>query len=140
MVNSIAPDPVFLQRPTFTAVAGLRKLRLHQLTLWVNVAAMEKRKPHYDLAAVKLAVRQRGADAFTATALVGAQAMGLDSASAIDVVCAMTRADFYKSMTTHAASHVWQDVYHCATPNGKVAYVKVTLRADGSIVIQFKEK
>jgi motility quorum-sensing regulator / GCU-specific mRNA interferase toxin len=73
---------------------------------------MEKRKPHYDLAAVELAVRQRGADAFTATALVGAQAMGLDSASAIGVVCAMTRADFSKSMTTHAASQVWQDVYN----------------------------
>jgi motility quorum-sensing regulator/GCU-specific mRNA interferase toxin len=55
---------------------------------------MEKRKPHYDLAAVKAAVRQRGADAFTATALIGAQAMGLDSAKAIGVVCAMTRADF----------------------------------------------
>ena len=43
-------------------------------------------------------------------------------------------------MTAHAASHVWQDVYHRVTPNGKVAYVKVTLRVDGSIVIQFKEK
>jgi motility quorum-sensing regulator/GCU-specific mRNA interferase toxin len=79
--------------------------------------------------------------ALSATAwAAGAQAMGLDSASAIDVVCAMKRADFYKSMTTHAASQVWQDVYHCITPNGKVAYVKVTLRVDGSIVIQFKEK
>lgn len=101
---------------------------------------VEKRKPHYDLAAVKIAVQQRGADAFTATALVGAQAMGLDSAQAISLVCAMTRADFYKSMTTHAASQVWQDVYYRVAPNGKVAYVKVTLRADGSIVIQFKEK
>ena len=96
---------------------------------------MEKRKPHYDLAAVKLAVQHRGADAFTATALVGALAMGLDSLAAIGVVCGMSRADFYKSMTTHAASQVWQDVYHCVTPNGKVAYVKVTLRVDGSIVI-----
>jgi motility quorum-sensing regulator/GCU-specific mRNA interferase toxin len=85
---------------------------------------MEKRKPHYDLAAVKLAVQRRGLDAFTATALVAAQAMGLDSASAIDVVCAMTRSDFCKSMTTHAASKVWQDVYHCITPNGKVAYAR----------------
>ncbi len=101
---------------------------------------LEKRKPRYDLAAVKAAVRLRGADAFTATALVGAQAMGLDSATAIGVVCAMTRSDFYKSMTTHAASQVWQDVYHPLTPNGRVAYVKVTWRADGSIVIQFKEK
>jgi len=101
---------------------------------------MEKRKPHYDLAAVKTVVQQRGADAFTATALVGAQAMGLDSAQAIGVVCAMTRANFYKSMTTHAASQVWQDLYHPVTPSGKVAYVKVTLRVDGSFVIQFKEK
>ena len=101
---------------------------------------MEKRKPHYDLAATQTAVRLRGADAFTATALVGARAMGLDSAQAVSVVCAMTRADFYKSMTTHAASRIWQDVYHLVTPNGKVAYVKVTLRVDGSIVIQFKEK
>ena len=56
---------------------------------------MEKRKPHYDLAAVKIAVQQRGADAFTATALVGSQAMGLDTAQAVSVVCAMTRADFF---------------------------------------------
>ena len=58
--------------------------------------------------------------------------VGLDSPSAINVVCAMTRGDFCKSMTTHAASRVWQDVYHCITQNGKVAYVKVTLRVDGS--------
>ena len=101
---------------------------------------MEKRKPHYDLATVKIAVQQRGADAFTATALVGAQAMGLDSAQAIRLVCEMKRADFYKSMTTHATNQVWQDVYHPVAPNGKVAYVKITLRAKGSIVIQFKEK
>ncbi len=101
---------------------------------------MEKRRPHYDLAGVKTSVTQRGADAFTATALVGAQTMGLDSAQAVSVVCSMTRADFFKSMTTHASSQVWQDVYHPVTPNGKVAYVKVTLRVDGSIVIQFKEK
>ena len=44
---------------------------------------MEKRKPHYDLAVVQAAVRLRGADAFTATALIGAQAMGLDAAQAI---------------------------------------------------------
>ena len=101
---------------------------------------MEKRKPHYDLAGVKTAVKQHGADAFTATALVGAQAMGLDSAQAVSVVCSMTRTDFFKSMTTHASSQVWQDVYHPVTPNGKLAYVKVTLRVDGSTVIQFKEK
>jgi motility quorum-sensing regulator/GCU-specific mRNA interferase toxin len=55
------------------------------------------------------------------------------------VVCSMSRSDFYKSMTTHASSQIWQDVYHPETPAG-IAYIKVTLRHDGSIVIQFKEK
>jgi motility quorum-sensing regulator/GCU-specific mRNA interferase toxin len=100
---------------------------------------MEKRKPHYDLPTVQSAVRLRGADAFTATALIGAQAMGLEIAQAIEVVCSMSRSDFYKSMTTHASSQIWQDVYHPETA-GEIAYVKVTLRQDGAIVIQFKEK
>ncbi len=100
---------------------------------------MEKRKPHYDLSTVQSAVRLRGADAFTATALIGAQAMGLEIAQAIEVVCSMSRSDFYKSTTTHATSKIWQDVYHPETAGG-IAYVKVTMRPDGAIVIQFKEK
>ena len=101
---------------------------------------MEKRKPHYDLGAVQAAVKLRGADAFTATALIGARSLGLNAAQAIDVVCSMKGRDFYKSMTTHASSGIWQDVYHPMTPNEQTAYVKVTLREDGSVVIQFKEK
>ena len=100
---------------------------------------MEKRKPHYNLQTVQSSVLLRGADSFTATALIGARAMGLEIAEAIKVVCSITRSDFYKSMTTHASSQIWQDVYHPETPFG-VAYVKVTLRQDGAIVIQFKEK
>lgn len=100
---------------------------------------MEKRKPHYDLSRIQSAVRLRGPDAFTATALIGAQAMGFDIAKAINVVCCMKQRDFYKSMTTLSTSRIWQDVYHPETPAG-IAYVKVTLRQDGAIVIQFKEK
>ena len=69
--------------------------------------------------------------------LIGAQAMGLEVAQAVEAVCSMRRSDFYKSMTTYAASQVWQDVYCPETPAG-TAYVKVTLRQDGSIVIQFR--
>ena len=50
----------------------------------------------------------------------------------------MARQCFYKSMTTHASSKIWQDACHAPTPEG-VAYVKVTLREDGAVVIQFKE-
>lgn len=48
---------------------------------------MEKRTPHYDLAAVQSAVRLRGADAFTATALIGAQSMSVEVDDAIEIVC-----------------------------------------------------
>ena len=100
---------------------------------------MEKQTPHYDLAAVQAGVAQLGAAAFTKTALDGGRAMGLTSGEMLAVVAALTRRDFYKSMTTYADSHVWQDVYHAATPVGKVAYIKITLR-DWAPVIQFKEK
>ena len=39
---------------------------------------------------------------------------------------ALTTADFYKSMTTHADHRVWQDVYRPATPVGEV-YLKLTV-------------
>ena len=100
---------------------------------------MEKRKPHYNLVTVQSAVRLAEADAFTATALIGIQEMGLEIAEAIEVVCSMSQSDFYKSMTTLSSSRIWQDVYHPETSVGK-AYVKLTLRQDGAIVIQFKEK
>lgn len=99
---------------------------------------MEKRRAHYDLAAIVLIVRDRRAGAFTKTALDGCRRMGLTVQDMIEVVCRLTSAHLYKSMTTHADATVWQDVYRAETPVGK-AYVKLTLRADGAPVIQFKE-
>lgn len=88
---------------------------------------------------MKAVVLDRGVDAFTETALRGLDAMGLSEAEGLSVVLGLRRAMLFKSMTTHSDSRVWQDVYHAPCPNGKVAYIKVTLRA-GSVVIQFKEK
>lgn len=99
---------------------------------------MEKRTAHYDLLAVIAVVRERRAAAFTKTALDGGRLMGLTVAEMVEVVCGLTPRCLYKSMTTYADSRVWQDVYHADTPAGK-AYVKLTLRADGAPVIQFKE-
>jgi motility quorum-sensing regulator/GCU-specific mRNA interferase toxin len=58
---------------------------------------------------------------------------------AVAVVLALNTRQFYKSMTTHADHTVWQDVYHTVCPNGRWAYIKLTLRDDGVVVIQFKE-
>ncbi len=100
---------------------------------------MEKRTPHCDLARVQADVARLGAAAFTKTALDGGRAMGLTSTEMLAVIAALTRRDFYKSMTTYADHRIWQDVYHAATPVGKEAYIKIALR-ETAPVIQFKER
>jgi motility quorum-sensing regulator/GCU-specific mRNA interferase toxin len=100
---------------------------------------MEKLRPHYALLEIKQIVARDGGLAFTFAAQRGAQNMGLSRNEAVSVVLALTGAMFYKSMTTHSDNKVWQDVYHAPCPNGKIAYIKLTMR-DGAVVIQFKEK
>lgn len=100
---------------------------------------MEKRTPHYDLALIQAQVARLGTAAFTKTALDGGRNMGLTTAEMLAVIASLSRRDFYKSMTTYADHRVWQDVYHAATPVGKQAYIKITLR-DQVPVVQFKEK
>lgn len=102
---------------------------------------MEKARAHYPLAEIQAEVARRGAAAFTRTALGNARDMGLTVGQMGDVVRSLSRANFYKAMTTHADHTVWQDVYHAMTPVGKEAYIKVT-GAGGGLppVIQFKEK
>ena len=100
---------------------------------------MEKHTAHDDLKAVGVTATQRGTDAFTRLALQGIDAMGLSQAEGLAVVLHQQAGMFYKSMTTHADHRVWQDVYHAPCPNGKLAYIKVTVHA-GATVIQFKER
>ncbi len=100
---------------------------------------MEKRSPHYDLAAVQAEAARLGAAAFTKTALDGGRALGLTTAEMLAVISTLTRRNFYKSMTVFADHRVWQDVYHALTPVKKEAYIKITMY--GAVpVIQFKEK
>jgi motility quorum-sensing regulator/GCU-specific mRNA interferase toxin len=101
---------------------------------------MEKKKPHYPLAEIRRVLEARGVNAFTATALTGAAALGLSGEQAVGVVLGLRQKDFYKSMTTTADHKIWQDVYHAVLKAGLVAYIKVTLRENGTVVIQFKEK
>ena len=53
------------------------------------------------------------------------------------VVMALTRADFFKSMSSHADHRVWQDVYRPTTPAGEV-YLKLTV-VDDVLIVSFKE-
>ena len=100
---------------------------------------MEKLKAHYVLQDIQAVVLRDGGRAFTFAAQRGAESMGLSRAEVLGVVLSLTGRMFYKSMTTHADNTVWQDVYHAPCPNGKIAYIKLTVQA-GAVVIQFKEK
>lgn len=99
---------------------------------------MEKHTAHYDLKAIKAVVMKNRMAAFTATAQQNARRMGLRESEMLTVVLNLQRRMLFKSMTTHTDHRVWQDVYHAPCPNGKIAYIKLTLQ-DGAVVIQFKE-
>lgn len=97
---------------------------------------MEKRTPHCKLSTVK-ALIQAGKVRSTSTALSGGASLGFDFQGIISVVMALTTADFYKSMTTHADHKVWQDVYRTHTQAGEV-YLKLTV-IDDVLIVSFKE-
>ena len=63
--------------------------------------------------------------------------MGLGLSDMLGIVLALTLADFYKSMTTHADHAVWQDVYRPSTKAGDV-YLKLTVVND-VLIVSFKE-
>jgi motility quorum-sensing regulator/GCU-specific mRNA interferase toxin len=74
----------------------------------------------------------------TASAYNGARELGINDLTGMcAVVLALTPADFYKSMTTHADHTVWQDVYRPSTQAGDV-YLKLTV-IDDVLIVSFKE-
>jgi motility quorum-sensing regulator/GCU-specific mRNA interferase toxin len=97
---------------------------------------MEKRTPHCKLITVK-ALIEAGKVRTTHAARVGANELGLELSDMLGVLMALTPADFYKSMTTHADHTVWQDVYRPSTQVGDV-YLKLTV-IDAVLVVSFKE-
>ncbi|MES2771561.1 MAG: type II toxin-antitoxin system MqsR family toxin [Pseudomonadota bacterium] len=97
---------------------------------------MGKSSPHCKLSVVKALVAI-GKVRTTHSARLGATALGLELADMLSVVMALTPADFYKSMTTHADHKIWQDVYRPSTEAGDV-YLKLTV-IDDVLILSFKE-
>ena len=101
---------------------------------------MEKRRPTYDLEAIKAAFETVETLAMTSSALRDAIALGFDRAGVVETIAGIERRMFYKSMTTFADHRVWQDVYHVPA-RGLRLYVK--FQADvvtEFTVMSFKEK
>lgn len=99
---------------------------------------MEKRTPRYKLTVVK-ALIEEGKVGATASAFVGARALGINNlAGMCAVIKSLTAANFYKSMTTHADHRIWQDVYHARIADGNEVYLKLTVIND-VLIVSFKE-
>ncbi|MBY5778798.1 type II toxin-antitoxin system MqsR family toxin [Rhizobium leguminosarum] len=101
---------------------------------------MEKKRPTYDLEAVKAVLGSVETLALTSSALRDAVALGFDRNGIAETIHGMNRRMFYKSMTTFADHRVWQDVYHVPA-QGMVLYVK--FQADlvtEFTLMSFKEK
>lgn len=99
---------------------------------------MEKRVAHCKLKVVK-ALIQAGQVKATVSAYNGARELGINDLDGMcEVILALTSANFYKSMTTHADHQIWQDVYHAKTARGDEAYVKLTV-IEGVLIVSFKE-
>ncbi len=101
---------------------------------------MEKKRPTYDLTAIKSALGSVETLAMTSSALRDATMLGFDRASVVETISGIDRQMFYKSMTTLADHRVWQDVYHVPT-RGLILYVK--FQADvvtEFTIMSFKEK
>jgi motility quorum-sensing regulator/GCU-specific mRNA interferase toxin len=101
---------------------------------------MEKKRPTYDLEAVKAVLGSIETLALTSSALRDASALGFDRNGIAATIQSMDRRMFYKSMTTFADHRLWQDVYHVPA-EGMVLYIK--FQADvvtEFTLMSFKEK
>lgn len=101
---------------------------------------MEKKRPTYDLEAVKAVLGSIETLALTSSALRDASALGFDRNGIAATIQSMDRRMFYKSMTTFADHRLWQDVYHVPAES-MVLYIK--FQADvvtEFTLMSFKEK
>ena len=99
---------------------------------------MELGVPHRKLSVVKALIEADKVSA-TASAFSGARDLGInDLAGMCTVVMSLTSSQFYKSMTTHADHHIWQDVYHAKITGGIDVYIKLTV-IDDVLIVSFKE-
>lgn len=99
---------------------------------------MEKRRPHYDLKAIQGQMANIDAMNLTMTARHGIKAVGMSLEDVLAVVKRLSMKNFYKAMTVHVDSRVWQDVYH-AEWRGKALYIKFQ-RQEEYFIVSFKER
>jgi motility quorum-sensing regulator / GCU-specific mRNA interferase toxin len=97
------------------------------------------RQPQHRLGTIKAAFAGVSRLNRTMTAADGADDLGMDEQTVVDVIASLTAADFDKSMPSEVNPAIWQDVYKPII-GGRELYVKFTLDAQGALLlISFKE-
>lgn len=101
----------------------------------------EKRKPHYDLAAIQAQFARLDGYRITVTAQDFAfGVLGLDRDGVVALVASVQRSRFIKSMTSFGDYRIWQDVYHLPFED-MVLYIKFTKDKDGFyLLISLKDR
>jgi len=100
---------------------------------------MEKLRAHYDLEEIKRLILL---DKFSITNIAIKNAdkdFGLSYKEIPEIVKILKNTDLYKSMTVNNNNKLWQDVYHKEI-FGEIAYIKLQIIDNDSIIIQFKRK
>jgi motility quorum-sensing regulator/GCU-specific mRNA interferase toxin len=98
---------------------------------------MEKRSPHYRLAAVQTQMDCVAKMHLTGKAKLCIRECGMTEEEALAVILGLSGRDFHKSMTTNHDHRIWQDVY-LPTSNGMELYVKIQ-QATQYFIVSFKE-
>ncbi|MCP3907634.1 MAG: type II toxin-antitoxin system MqsR family toxin [Oceanicoccus sp.] len=96
--------------------------------------------PSYDLNAIKRAFSDVSALRMTGSARRGAFELGFSDEKVVAAIQALTRADFYKSMSPKTAGFTaMQDVYKSRF-RGVDLYIKFQLLPDGQLLLSFKAR
>lgn len=96
-------------------------------------------KSHYSLQRIKHLINA-GNYRITASARKSAfEDFNMLEDEIIDLILTLEVSNLYKTMPSHHDPDLWQDVYHRRI-NDKIAYIKLQIKLDNSIIISFKEK
>lgn len=99
----------------------------------------EKKTPQYSLELIKELIQQRKYQICKIAVENAMCDFDLIPKEILKYILQIDNSHFYKSMTSQYDNKLWQDVYHI--PIGKdMAYVKLQIVSEESVVIQFKRK
>ncbi|GAK58811.1 hypothetical protein U27_05786 [Candidatus Vecturithrix granuli] len=103
------------------------------------VQIMEKRRCTYELEEIKAAFQTEDDLRMTRTARQCTVELEIGLEDVVKIIQTLTTQNFYKSMTTYADAHVWQDVYHAQFGQLRL-YIKFMKDDEGHLIISFKQR